>query len=201
MAKPIVRPSVRRRIVSLLLACGAAALAGAALRVEAQPKPKPPAASCGIIGCAEHGQGRMVSQKIGARELVVEFEVGSRNGAPFAHERVTLAPELLRKGELLIVTYNAKFERLAARIPGGLGAFWELDLQNEEGRLLRSAHLELGGKPLAPASADGRGAQFKVGTGAKPPHVLLFRLGFFGTTHDVRFSGQAQEQPRPRRVP
>jgi hypothetical protein len=146
----------------------ALSIAWMASNASAQP---PPGQTCGMIGCTQHGDGDILSKDNDGKRIVVEFEVGDQSYAPYARERLTLAPELRRKGNVLIVEYHAKGERLAARIPGGLGAFWEID-------------------------RDGSHAEFEVGADSKGPYTLIFRVGFFGTTEDIRITKETRANSR-----
>jgi hypothetical protein len=171
----------------------ALSIAWMASNASAQP---PPGQTCGMIGCTQHGDGDILSKDNDGKRIVVEFEVGDQSYAPYARERLTLAPELRRKGNVLIVEYHAKGERLAARIPGGLGAFWEIDLNNEESSLLKKLYLDLGGQIIEPTGSDGSHAEFEVGADSKGPYTLIFRVGFFGTTEDIRITKETRANSR-----
>lgn len=142
----------------------------------------------GIIGrYSDPGSGVLVSGKQGASTVEAIFQVGQEERAPFAREQVTLAPTAKRVDQMLTVTYNYQAKRLAAKIPGGLGAFWEMDLQNEEGQILRDVYLETGGTLVQPVRRDGGQTEFAIGPMVRAPYHVVFRLEFFKRSESFRF--------------
>ena len=143
----------------------------------------------GIIGrYSDPGSGVLVSGKQGASKVEAIFQVGQEGRAPFAREQVTLAPTAKRVDRILSVSYNYDMKRLAAKIPGSLGAFWEMDLQSEEGQILRGVYLETGGLLVQPVKSDGAQADFAIGPKARAPYNVVFRLAFFKAAETFRFT-------------
>jgi hypothetical protein len=180
--------SIRRLALPLLLT-----MCSLPNQAPAQPAER----NCGIIGCTTHGKGEIVSKNVDDEKVVVEFTVGTKGYAPYARERLTLTPGIRRKNNQLTVEYRAKAERVEVKIPGGLGALWEIDLSNNEGSaLLKKVYLELSDGPIEPTTLNANQAEFTVKNGTKGPYTIIFRVGFFGTTDDIRVKKEAAVERR-----
>ncbi len=143
----------------------------------------------GMVGAFQDpGSGVLVSGEPGGKKVEAIFEVGRAEQAPYAREQVTLAPTGKRTDRTLSVTYNYQVKRAAAKIPGGLGAFWEMDLQSEEGALLRDVYLLAGGHVVQATAKDGSHADFPLASAWKAPYTVLFTLQFFKRAESFRFT-------------
>src|SRR5260221_1687030 len=143
------------RILLLFLALAIACPTTEAL---AQPAER----TCGMIGCTEHGDGEIIKKDNDGTRIVVEFEVGTEGYAPYARERLTLAPQLRRNGTVLSVEYHGASERRAAKISRGFGALLEIDLSKEEGAVLQQGFLAQAAGALQPPGGDGSHAELTV---------------------------------------
>ena len=133
------------------------------------------------------GSGVLVSATPGAGMIRAVFQVGREGQAPFAREQVTLAPSGKRSAQTLSVTSGLDVKRTGIKVPGGLGAFWELDLQNEESGILREVMIEIGGTPVRAVKMSGGQADFVLPSTARAPYRVAFRFEFFKRTETFRF--------------
>jgi len=144
--------------------------------------------TCGMIGCSGDETGAFVNVARSGGAAQVTFQVGMPDSVPFARVPLTLAPQASRPAGKLGVTFNSRVEQLAEKSPGGLGAItWGIQLQDEESNIVRSVDLDAGGVLVKPSRSDGSGAEFVVPPQARAPYRLVFHLGFFKASRDLRF--------------
>jgi hypothetical protein len=143
----------------------------------------------GMVGAHDDpGAGVLVIRRNDGHSAEIMLRVGQPKVAPYAKVRLTLAPSTVRHGDTLRVSYNSNLELLEKLIPGGLGAFWEMDLGEAEGGVIDGVTLAAGSTRRAPiANVDG-GARFVVPKGCSAPYQLQMRLKFFTSTTSVRFT-------------
>jgi hypothetical protein len=143
----------------------------------------------GIVGSFhDPGSGVLVSGTRGAAQVQAIFEVGTSAAPPYARELVTLAPIATRSGNTLTVVAHYQRTRADAKIPGSLGAFWQIDLQDQESLLLRDTLLDVAGIPLRPTAADAAQATFTIPSSVRAPYHLTYRLEFFNRSEVFRFT-------------